>query len=198
MKQVFIISILTLTLLLYISPGEIAAQNNRVTRVRYEGMFVHPELNVGYGLQGNLEPHEISFAGFNTTAGYWFNQSVTGGIGVGLQAYNWSNTAPVYLQGGYYFNELGYGFFRFFLKLDAGLIIKLNGQVAPWRVFGNPSAGFIIPVARRRLVAFSLGYYTQWENAEEYDYGQNEYNSFINLKIGMPFLNPGQKQKRRY
>jgi len=185
MKKLFIIVFLTLTLVYLFSSGKVVAQSSHV---KYRGMYFQPELNIGFGLQGELQPNEIGFAGLNATVGNWFSKKVTGGAGIGIQAFNGSNTVPLYLQGGYYFDEWGLGNLRFFARADAGLLFKLNGEVAPTRVFGNPSVGLLIPVARRRMVSFSLGFYSQWENKQSFDINQNDFNNFLNLKIGMLFF----------
>lgn len=111
MKKIVFIVLSVFILLFYVYQGKAVAQNSHI---KYKGMFFHPELNVGYGLQGDLQPNEIGFAGLNATAGYWLTRKITGGIGVGIQAYNGSNTVPLTLQGGYYFRETGLGNMRFF------------------------------------------------------------------------------------
>ncbi|HNW54028.1 MAG TPA: hypothetical protein PKN21_07140, partial [Bacteroidales bacterium] len=85
MKFHFLICILALTILSFVSPKEAVAQ---VSRPQTRGMYGLAELQVGYGLQGNVQPNEIGFTGLSLLAGYSFTQSLSGGVGVGIQAYN--------------------------------------------------------------------------------------------------------------
>ena len=184
MKFHSLISILALTILSYVSPGEAVAQ---VSRPQTRGMYGLAELQVGYGLQGNVQPNEIGFTGLSLLAGYSFTQSLSGGVGVGIQAYNGSNAVPFYLEGGYSFKEAGLGKMRFFLKADAGVLLRLNGEVDQARVFGNPQAGILIPVAYQKELSVSLGFFTQYEQKQQEASSQYQLTNFINAKIGLRF-----------
>ena len=184
MKFHSLISILALTILSYVFPGEAVAQ---VSRPQSRGMYGLTELQVGYGLQGNVQPNEIGFTGLSLLAGYSFTQSLSGGVGVGIQAYNGSNAVPFYLEGGYSFKEAGLGKMRFFLKADAGVLLRLNGEVDQARVFGNPQAGILIPVAYQKELSVSLGYFAQYEQKQQETSSQYQLTNFINAKVGLRF-----------
>lgn len=184
MKFHSLICILALTILSFVSPGEAVAQ---VSRPQTRGMYGLTELQIGYGLQGNVQPNEIGFTGLSLLAGYSFSQSFSGGVGVGIQAYNGSNAVPVYVESGYCFKEAGLGKMRFFLKANAGVLIRLNGEVDQARVFGNPQAGILIPVAYHKELSVSLGYFTQWEQKQQEASSQYQLTNFINAKVGLRF-----------
>jgi hypothetical protein len=184
MKLYSYFSILIPVVMMLILPAEVMAQ---VTRPQSKGMYGLTELQVGYGLQGNVQPNEIGFTGLSLLAGYSFTQSFSGGVGVGIQAYNGSNAVPVYLEGGYSFKEAGLGKMRFFVKADAGVLIRVNGEVDQARVFGNPQAGILIPVAYHKELSVSLGFFSQWEQKPQETSSQYQLTNFINAKIGLRF-----------
>jgi hypothetical protein len=182
MKNSFLIFIFSLTTLIFISSGSISAQTYRY---QSKGIYNLSELHIGYGLQGEVEPNEIGFAGLSTLAGYTFTKRLAAGIGAGFLAYNGSNAVPVYLEGGYYFKDFGIGKMRFFIKADAGLLIRLNGDISPTRYFGNPAAGLLIPVASHKELSVSFGVFTQWDPDNADNTQQNQLTNFINAKIGL-------------
>ena len=182
MKNSFIILILTLAILIFTSLGKVSAQAYRYQSI---GIYNLSELHIGYGLQGDVEPNEIGFTGLSTLAGYTFSQSFAAGLGVGFLAYNGSNAIPLYLEGGYYFKNFGLGKMRFFVKADAGILIKLNGDISPTRFLGNPSAGMLVPVARHKEVSVSLGIFTQYDPDKLANTQQKQLTNFINAKIGL-------------
>jgi hypothetical protein len=184
MKLYSYFCILIPAVMIFIIPFETKAQ---VTRPQSKGAYGLTELQVGYGLQGNVQPNEIGFTGLSLLAGYTFTQSFSGGIGVGIQAYNGSNAVPVYIESGYCFEEIGLGKMRFFLKADAGVLIRLNGEVDQARVFGNPQAGILIPVAYHKELSVSLGFFTQWEQKQQEASSQYQLTNFINAKVGLRF-----------
>jgi hypothetical protein len=94
---------------------------------------------------------------------------------------------PFYLEGGYSFKEAGLGKMRFFLKADAGVLLRLNGEVDPARVFGNPQAGILIPVAYQKELSVSLGYFAQYEQKQQETSSQYQLTNFINAKVGLRF-----------
>jgi hypothetical protein len=181
MKNGIVIALFTLTTLIFTSLGEISAQS---FRSQNSGLYGLAELHFGYGLQGNVEPNLIGFTGITGIAGYSFTRSISVGAGTGIFAYNGSNAVPLFFEGGYSFREFGLGKMRFFLKADAGLLIRLNGDVAPARIFGNPLAGLTIPVANRKEISVSLGFFTQYD--PNYS-NQSQFANFLNAKIGLRF-----------
>ena len=194
MKNIFIVAILTLTTFVFSSFGKISAQSYRNPS---RGIYDLTEVNLGYGLQGDTQPNVVGYSGLTTLLGYWFNPKVAGGAGVGIFAYNGSNAVPVYLEGGYYFNEFGLGKMRFFFKADAGLLLRINSssaQTSFWgdpnipqtRFIGNPLAGIMIPIGHHKDVSISLGFYTQWDPNNQ-DNTQNSFVNFINAKVGVRF-----------
>ena len=184
MKYTIIIVILTLTALVFVSSGEIMAQN---ARGQSTGLYGLTELTVGYGLQGDVQPNEIGFTGLSVLGGYWLTKSLSAGLGAGILAYNGSNAVPLYFEAGYAFKEFGLGKMRLFIKADGGVLARLNGDVDAMRLFGNPSAGMLIPVAYHKEISVSLGYFTQYEQKLIDTKMQYQLTNFINAKIGLRF-----------
>lgn len=182
MRNSLIIIILSLAILIFASLGNLAAQNYRY---QSKGIYSLSELNIGYGLQGDVEPNQIGFSGLTTMAGYTFTRSLAAGVGVGILAYNGSNAIPLYLDGGYYFKNFGIGKMRFFIKADAGVLFRLNGEVSPTRYFGNPAGGLLIPIARHKEISVSFGIFTQYDPTVQDNTQQRQLTNFINAKIGL-------------
>jgi len=184
MKRYIFFCILILTGIFCVLPGVTVSQ---VSRPQTRGAYGLTELQVGYGLQGNVQPNQIGFTGLTALAGYSFTQSFSGGVGVGIQAYNGSNAVPVYFEGGYSFKQVGLGKMRFSLKGDAGVLLRINGEVDQARIFGNPQAGILIPVAYQKELSVSLGFFSQWEQKPQETSSQYQLTNFINAKIGVRF-----------
>lgn len=171
-------------ILIFAFSGSISAQTYRY---QSSGVYNLTELHIGYGLQGDVQPNEIGFTGLTTMAGYTFTRSLAAGLGAGILAYNGSNVVPLYFDGGYYFKNFGLGKMRIFIKADAGLLFRLNGEVSPTRFFGNPAAGILIPVARRKEISVSFGIFTQYDPNNLDNTQQSQLTNFINARIGLRF-----------
>jgi hypothetical protein len=184
MKLLSTIIFLTLTTLLLILSDNLSAQN---PRTQSSGIYGLTELNLGYGLQGDVQPNDIGFAGLSALGGYWFTKSLTAGLGTGILAYNGSNAVPLYFEAGYFLREFGLGKMRIFLKADAGLLFRLNGNVDPLRVYVNPSVGLLIPISWQKDISVSLGYFTQYEQKLNVTDTPYQLTNFINAKIGLRF-----------
>jgi len=184
MKRSIFFCILILTGIFCVLPEETLSQ---VSRPQTRGAYGLTELQVGYGLQGNVQPNQIGFTGLTALAGYSFTKALSGGAGIGILAYNGSNAVPLYLEGGYCFNETGLGKMRFFLKADAGILFRINGEVDQVRAFGNPLAGILIPIAYQKELSVSLGFFAQWEQMQQPSGSQYQLTNFINAKIGVRF-----------
>lgn len=180
MKNLFLIFILAALILT--TGGKISAQTYRY---QTNGIYNLTELHVGYGLQGDVEPNEIGFAGLSTLVGYTFTKRLAAGVGTGFLAYNGSNTVPVFLEGGYYFKNFGIGKMRFFLKADAGVLIRINGDVSPTRYYGNPAVGILIPVASHKELSVSLGWFAQWDPDSQDITQEKQLTNFFNAKVGL-------------
>lgn len=184
MRHFFSIVLFSFLALIFASTKDLSAQSRHLSS---DGVYNLTELNLGYGLQGNVQPNEIGFTGISTLVGYWLTRSLSAGLGAGILAYNGSNAIPLYFEGGYYFRPFGLGKTRFFIKADAGLLFRLNGDVEPVRVFGNPNAGLQIPLARHKDISISLGFFSQFEQKLQNNYQQYQLTNFVNAKVGLRF-----------
>jgi len=184
MKHLSATIFLTLTTLLLLISDNLSAQN---PRTQSSGIYGLTELNLGYGLQGDVQPNYIGYTGLTALGGYWFTKSLTAGLGTGILAYNGSNAVPLYFEAGYFFREFGLGKMRIFLKADAGLLFRLNGNVDPVRFYGNPSVGMLIPISWQKDISVSLGYFTQYEQRLSEATTTYQLTNFINAKIGLRF-----------
>jgi len=150
-------------------------------------MYGLTELNLGFGLQGDVQANQIGFTGLSALAGYWLTPKVTAGLGVGFLGYNGSGSVPLFLEGGYYFDEFGLGKMRFFLKADAGILIGVTGDIPAMRAFGNPCLGLQLPISRSKEISVSLGFYSQMDQITTDNTQSNQLTNFINGKIGLRF-----------
>lgn len=182
MKTSSLLAKIILTLLIFASTGKSLAQNYRFEP---KELFNLTELNIGYGLQGDVEPNEIGFSGLSTLIGYTLSHYWTTGLGVGIFAYNGSNCVPLYAEGAYRFNSFGLGKMRFFIKGDGGILIRLNGDVSPTRFYGNPAVGMLVPIARHKEISISLGWFAQWDPNNTDETKQGQLTDFINAKVGL-------------
>jgi len=163
---------------------KLSAQTSRTSS---SGMYGLTELNLGFGLQGDVQANLIGFTGLSALAGYWLTPKVTAGLGVGFLGYNGSGSVPLYLEGGYYFDEFGLGKMRFFLKADAGILIGVTGDIPAIRAFGNPCVGLQLPISRSKDISVSLGFFSQMDQITTGNTQSNQLSNFINGKIGLRF-----------
>lgn len=184
MKISIIFIILTLSSLVLAPAGKLSAQTSRTSS---GGMYGLTELNLGFGLQGDVQANQIGFAGLSALAGYWISPKVSAGLGVGFLGYNGSKSVPIYLEGGYYFDEFGLGKMRFFVKADAGILTRVTGEIPALRAFANPSVGLQLPISRRKEISVSLGFFTQMDQITQDNTQSNQLSNFINGKIGLRF-----------
>lgn len=184
MKIIPVIFIVTLTTLVFLPAKKTEAQSSRTPS---SGMYGITELNLGFGLQGDVQANQIGFTGLSALAGYWINPKVTAGAGIGFLGYNGSGSVPLYLEGGYYFDEFGLGKMRFFVKADAGILIGVTGDIPAVRAFGNPSVGLQLPISRSKEISVSLGFFTQMDEITKDNVKSNQLTNFINGKIGLRF-----------
>lgn len=175
---------LTVTLLVIAHTGKVNAQTAHTPS---SGMYGLTELNLGFGLQGDVQANQIGFTGLSALAGYWISPKVSAGLGVGFLGYNGSGVVPLYLEGGYYFDEFGLGKMRFFLKADAGILIGVVGDIPALRVFGNPCLGLQLPISQTKEISVSLGFFTQLDQITKDNTKSNQLTNFINGKIGLRF-----------
>lgn len=184
MKIITLFISLALSLLVFAPTATVSAQTAHTPN---SGMYGLIDLNLGFGLQGNVEANQIGFAGLNAMAGYWISPNVAAGVGAGFLGYNGSGSIPLYLEGGYYFEEFGLGKMRFFLKADAGILIGVTGDIPAVRVFGNPCVGLQLPISRTKEISVSLGFFTQLDQITQDNTQSNQLTNFINGKIGLRF-----------
>lgn len=182
--KIILLIFLTLTLLVFSPAEKVSAQTAHTPST---GMYGLTELTLGYGLQGDVQANQIGFTGISALAGYWINPKLSAGLGTGFLGYNGSGVVPLFLEGGYYFDEFGLGKMRFFLKADAGILIGVTGDIPAIRVFGNPCVGLQLPVSRTKELSVSLGFFTQMDQINQGNIQSNQLSNFINGKIGLRF-----------
>lgn len=176
--------IFMVAMLLSIVPVKTRAQ---VSQPQTRGVYGLTELHIGYGLQGVVQKNEIGFTGLSALMGYTFTKTLSAGVGAGILAYNGSNAVPVFVEGGYTLKPVGLGKMRFFVKADAGMLLKLNGNVDAARVFASPQAGILIPVAYHKELSLSFGLFSQYEQNKTEAGMPTQLTNFLNAKIGLRF-----------
>ena len=190
MKNFHLIIFLTLIVILVTSGSEVLAQRysfNKWDRLVFRNnppfgkrIYNLTEFNLGYGARYLDQPYEIRRSGVTTMLGYRYNRNIAIGVGAGLESYNGGTLAPVYLVGQIYFDNLIRGSIKPFLTGSAGKLFQVSGLKTNISVFGNPSAGILIPMTYRSSLSVSIGLFTQW------DVGVERY-SFLDTRIGIQF-----------
>ena len=205
MKYIYFVVFLSLVALELLPAGEASAQLALTKRKEIEqyqqrrprgyiprwrgktsGFYNLTELTIGFGLQGYSQlayrPHntKVACASISTMVGFWFTPSFTAGLGIGLMTYNYTNTVPAFLEAGYYFNEFGLSILRPFIKVDGGILYRLNGNIAQVRTFANPTAGLLIPVKNHLKLSVAAGYMTQWQS-------KSQAENFVTARVGLIF-----------
>jgi hypothetical protein len=143
------------------------------------GYYNLTELQYGFGLGLVDVPYSDHYAGISTINGFRFGNGLALGVGVGYNQYNDGYTVPVYGDIRYF---MGKQRVKFFLAVPGGFFLNFDDFQNYSRVFGNPSAGLIVPLSKSLHLSFSAGLLTQ------YTINQPHYrDSFVNMRLGLLF-----------
>ncbi len=148
------------------------------------GYYNLTELHYGFGLKLIDRPYSQYYAGITTVNGWRFGNGIALGFGVGYHQYNGGYGLPLYGDLRYY---IGKQRVKFFLMGSGGIIINFKEFKNDSRIFANPGAGIIVPVAKDLHLSFSTGLFTQFDGTYITKEGDGYRDSFINMKLGLMF-----------
>ena len=143
------------------------------------GYYNLTEVQYGFGLGLVNVPYSNHYAGISTINGYRFGSGLALGVGVGYNQYNDGYTVPVYADVRYF---MGKQRVKFFLAVPGGFFLNFQDFDDYSRVFGNPSVGLIVPLAKSTHLSFSTGLLTQYTISKPHNR-----DSFINMRLGLLF-----------
>jgi hypothetical protein len=143
------------------------------------GYYNLTELQYGFGLGLVNVPYSHHFGGISTINGYRFGSGLALGVGLGYNKYNDGYTIPVYGDIRYF---MGKERIKFFVAVPGGFFLNFENPEDYSRVFGNPSLGLIVPLAKSTHLSFSAGLLTQYTISKPHNR-----DSFINMRLGILF-----------
>ena len=143
------------------------------------GYYNLTEVSYGFGLGMIAPPYSQYFAGISTVNGWRFGNGLALGIGVGYFKYNEGYDVPLYLDPRFF---MGRQRIKFFVAVPGGFLVNFKDFKDYSRVFGNPSVGLTVPLARSMHLSFSTGLFTQYTLSKPHNR-----DSFINMKLGLLF-----------
>jgi len=143
------------------------------------GYYNLTELQYGFGLGVIDVPFSNHYAGISTINGYRFGSGLALGVGVGYNQYNDGYTVPLFADIRYF---MGSQRVKFFVAVPGGFFVNFDNFEEYSRVFGNPSLGLIVPIAKSLHLSFSAGLLTQY-----YISKPRNRDSFINMRLGLLF-----------
>jgi hypothetical protein len=143
------------------------------------GYYNLTEVQYGFGLGLIDVPYSEHYAGISTINGYRFGNGLALGVGLGYNQYNDGYTVPVFADIRYF---MGKQRIKFFLALPGGFFLNFKDFEDYSRVFANPSAGLIVPLAKSLHLSFSAGLLTQYTITSPH-----YRDSFVNMKLGLLF-----------
>ena len=150
------------------------------------GLYSLTEVQYGIGLYIIEPPFAHYFAGATTALGWQFGGGFALGGGTGFLKYNDGYTIPLYADMRYF---MGKQRVKFFFAFPAGFLMNFENFRDNSRVFGNPSVGLIVPIAKNTHLSFSAGLFTQIDRDifDNHDFNAAWHDSFIPLKLGLLF-----------
>ena len=148
------------------------------------GYYNLTELQYGFGLSETNLPFSDHYAGITTVNGFRFGNGLALGGGVGYSKYNDGYAVPLYADLRYF---MGKDRVKFFVAVPGGFLMNFENFADYSRVFLNPSAGLIIPIAKSLHMSFSAGLFTQYNNSVTTHEDPRWRDSFINMKLGLLF-----------
>jgi hypothetical protein len=143
------------------------------------GYYNLTELQYGFGLGIIDVPYSNHYGGISTINGFRFGNGLALGVGVGYNFYNDGYAIPVYGDIRYF---MGKQRVKFFLAVPGGFFLNFKDFQDFSRVFGNPSAGMIVPLTKSLHLSFSAGLLTQYTI-----YKPHNRDSFVNMRLGLLF-----------
>ena len=143
------------------------------------GYYNLTELQYGFGLGIIDVPYSHHYGGISTINGYLFGNGLALGVGVGYNYYNDGYAVPLYADVRYF---MGKQRVKFFLAVPGGFLMNFDNFKDYSRVFGNPSAGMIIPLTKSLHLSFSAGLLTQYTITKPH-----YRDSFVNMRLGLLF-----------
>jgi hypothetical protein len=148
------------------------------------GYYNLTELQYGFGLGLTDVPYSDHYAGITTVNGFLFDGGLALGVGVGYQQYNDGYGIPLYGDIRYF---MGKQRVKFFVAIPGGFLMNLENFKDYSRIFANPSAGLIVPLAKSLHLSFSAGLFTQFDRGYFTHEGDGYRDSFVNMKLGLLF-----------
>jgi len=150
------------------------------------GMYNITEAQYGIGLYIIEPPFARYYVGATTAFGWRFSGGFALGGGTGYLKYNDGYTVPLYADMRYF---IGRQRVKFFVAMPAGFLMNFDNFRDNSRIFGNPSLGLIVPVAKNLHLSFSSGLFTQIDRDifDNPDFTSPWHDSFITLKLGLLF-----------
>ena len=143
------------------------------------GYYNLTELQYGFGLGLVNVPYSDHYAGISTINGFRFGNGLALGVGVGYNQYNDGYAVPVYGDIRYF---MGKQRVKFFLAIPGGFLLNFDNFQDYSRVFGNPSAGLIVPLTKSLHLSFSAGLLTQYTISAPHNR-----DSYVNMRLGLLF-----------
>ncbi len=148
------------------------------------GLYNLTELQYGFGL-GNIDPpFSNHYAGITTAFGWRFGNGLALGAGTGYYRYNDGYAIPLYADLRYF---MGKQRVKFFVAVPGGFLVNFDNFKDFSRVFGNPSAGLIVPLSKDLHLSFSAGLFTQYNRSIITHTDPRYRDSFINMRLGLLF-----------
>jgi hypothetical protein len=143
------------------------------------GYYNLTEVQYGFGLSLVNVPYSHHFGGISTINGYRFGNGLALGVGLGYNKYNDGYAVPVYGDIRYF---MGKERVKFFIAVPGGFFLNFENMTDYSRVFGNPSLGLTVPLAKNTQLSFSTGLLTQYTISKPHNR-----DSFINMRLGLLF-----------
>ena len=148
------------------------------------GYYNLTELQYGFGLKKIDRPYSRYYAGITTVNGWRFGSGIALGFGIGYHQYNEGYGIPLYGDLRFF---MGKQRVKFFLMGSGGLIMNFNDFQNESKIFANPGAGILVPVAKSTQLSFSAGFFSQFDGTYITEEGDGYRDSFINMKLGLLF-----------
>lgn len=148
------------------------------------GLYNLTELQYGFGLKLLNRPYAHHYVGITNVTGWRFGNGIALGGGIGYYQYNDGYGMPIFGDARYY---LGKQRVKFFFMGSGGLMMNFNDFKNESRLFVNPGAGIIVPLAKRLNLTFAAGLMTQYDGTYITGEGDGYRDSFINMKLGLLF-----------
>jgi len=143
------------------------------------GYYNLTEVQYGFGLGLIDVPYSHHYAGISTINGYRFGNGLALGVGVGYNKYNDGYSVPLYADVRYF---MGQQRVKFFVAVPGGFFVNFDNMKDYSRVFGNPSIGLIVPLAKSLHLSFSAGLLTQYTISSPHNR-----DSYANMRLGILF-----------